>query len=231
MTTEKVVLGLSGGLDSTTLLGYLLEQQWECHCCIFSYGSTHGQYETQAAHNVVQHYQKHYHPVSAYNIDITAAMQNLKSNLLLSNNAEIPEGPYSAETMAQTVVPGRNLIFASIMSAVANSVEAQYVVLAVHAGDHAVYPDCRLEFIKALDTAVYLATDKTVQVWTPFAELSKQQILLLGSNLPATPPYQLTRSCYKNQAISCGVCSTCQQRQQAFSELGITDPVQYEYRG
>lgn len=225
MAIKKAVMGLSGGMDSSTLLGVLLEQDYEVTVCVFTYGSKHNKYENVAAHNVT----KYYKYVNVIGFDFSNLTAQFKSDLLLSGGP-IPEGHYNDENMRKTVVPGRNLIFISTMAGLAESIGAEVVALGVHAGDHHIYPDCRTEFVKAADLAVYLSTDKKVQVIAPFENKDKAGILRVGYAMPTKVPYHLTRTCYKDQPISCGKCGSCQERLEAFKLIGIVDPIEYETR-
>src|SRR5690554_2279282 len=129
---EKVIVAFSGGLDSTVLLGHLIEKskEEEIHCCIFKYGSTHNQYEVNAAFKVIEFYQNLL--VGTYKnkklithlIDISDTMNAFSSCLLLSSSSggEIPEEKYDEENMKKTVVPARNLIFSSTMAGLAESI-------------------------------------------------------------------------------------------------------------
>lgn len=228
MDRVQVVMGLSGGMDSATLLGYLLEKEMEVICCTFDYGSTHGKYEMEAAEKVINFYSMIYGTrVRRLKIDITKIFPSFSSSLLVASGREIPEGHYNADNMKQTVVPGRNLIFASIMAGLAESLGAQKVALGVHSGDHHIYPDCRTEFIKALDTTVYLSSDRKVEVIAPFLNLDKADILNVGYSLQIPVPYHLTRTCYKNQPVSCGRCGSCTERLEAFAKIGKKDPIPY----
>lgn len=225
----KVVVGLSGGLDSTTLLSLLLHDGVEVvHCCMFEYGSTHGAYELAAAQQVIAYYQGRYpyRTIHAHKIDITGVMSGFSSNLLLKEGKDIPEGSYEQANMELTVVPGRNLIFASIMAGLAESVGAHSVALGIHTGDHFIYPDCRPEFVEAAKSVITASTDGKVDVIAPILEYSKSDIVKLGLTMNA--PFHLTRSCYKNQPLSCGRCGTCVERLEAFKSLGMEDPVPYE---
>ena len=225
---RKVVMGLSGGMDSATLLGLLLDEGAEVHCCSFYYGSKHNKYEREAAEKLVRFYKALGFPVHWYPIVLTEAFSHFSSNLLLSGG-EIPEGHYNDDNMKVTVVPGRNLIFASIMAGLAESVGAGEIALGVHSGDHHIYPDCRAEFIKALDAAIYLSSDRKVQVITPLLHHDKTSILMMGySDFVHKVPYWLTRTCYKDQVLSCGKCGSCRERLEAFEHLMIEDPIPYE---
>lgn len=225
---KKVVLGLSGGADSATLLGLLLEQGYEAHCCIFTYGSKHNPFENQAAAKVCDYYIARGFSVYSYFYNLEGVFR-AGSSALLQSGGEIPEGHYNDENMKLTVVPGRNMIFASIMASLAESIGAEAIALGVHKGDHAIYPDCRHEFIKALDVAIYLSTDRKVQIITPLINDDKAGIIHRGMmELKTQVPYILTRTCYKDQAVACGKCGSCNERILAFQSVGLTDPIQYE---
>lgn len=222
-------MGLSGGMDSSTLLGYLLEEGFDVHCCLFQYGSKHSAYEGRSALAVAQYYAQNGYSANIHlqEFDLRQVMSQFHSALLLSGGA-IPEGHYNDESMKKTVVPGRNLIFISVMAGLAESIDAQYVALGIHAGDHHIYPDCRPEFISAANATVYRSTEGKVHVSSPFAHMNKKTILQLGYSLHIKVPYGLTRTCYKNQSVACGKCGSCQERLEAFKLLDITDPIQYE---
>lgn len=213
-------MGLSGGMDSTTCLGYFLDQGAEVVCLGFTYGSKHNQYENEAAENVVKHYGVEYTL-----IDLTTTMEGFKSNLL-RGGGEIPEGHYTDQSMSLTVVPARNIIFLSIMAGYAESIEASKIAIGIHQGDHAIYPDCRTEFYKAMDTAIFLGTDRKVEIIAPFIKDDKTEILKTGFAINV--PYSLTRTCYKDQPLSCGKCGSCVERLEAFRNIGQNDPIEYE---
>jgi len=224
----QIVMGLSGGMDSATLLGLLLEQGHDVHCCLFYYGSKHNKWENKAAKRIVDFYQQHDKLVSANFVNLAGAMDSFQSNLLQSGG-EIPEGHYTQESMRQTVVPSRNLIMASIMAGIAESIGAQKIALGVHSGDHFIYPDCRTEFVKALDTTIFLSSDKQVEVMAPLSDYNKTSILITGYySCHPQVPYHLTRTCYKNQELSCGKCGSCSERLEAFQAIDKKDPIAYE---
>ena len=217
---KKTVMSLSGGMDSTSVLGWLYRNNFNVHCVNFIYGSKHNHYEQQCAKAVAAHYGADYSL-----IDLTTAFSSMKSNLLKSGG-DIPEGHYSDESMSLTVVPGRNTIFASIMCGIAESIGAEKIALGIHQGDHAIYPDCRNEYYFAMKSALYLASDKKVELIAPFIETDKTGILMFGFEYNV--PYHLTRTCYKDQELSCGKCGSCNERIEAFATHKVKDPIKYE---
>lgn len=218
--SKKVVMALSGGMDSGTMLAYLIDKGYEVHCLNFTYGSKHNQYEIQCAEKLANYYKVPYRL-----IDLTEAFNGFKSNLLLTGD-EIPEGHYASPIMSKTVVPGRNTIFASILMGYAESIDAKYIALGVHQGNHFIYSDCRAEYIKALDTLVYLASERKVEVVTPFGNTDKIGICKIGLELGV--PYTLTRTCYKDQENACGKCPSCVERLEAFEKNHEVDPAIYD---
>jgi 7-cyano-7-deazaguanine synthase len=220
----KIVVSFSGGMDSLTLLGFAISEFGRENVIPvgFSYGSKHNQWEHRAAQMAVGFYDVSY---SIIPLDFVKDM--FKSDLLQSGG-EIPEGHYEAESMKRTVVPCRNLIFASILAGFAESEGAERVYLGVHAGDHAIYPDCRAKFIYQLCDTVLTATEGKVKVAAPFLHVDKAEILRIG--LKTGVPYNFSRTCYKDQPVACGKCGSCQERLAAFEEVGMTDPLEYESR-
>ena len=220
---SKMLISLSGGIDSGTLLGHYQDNYVETVGISFYYGSKHNQYENEAARMLAAHYR-----IELIELDISQGMAGIESNLLLSG-ADIPEGHYQAENMKSTVVPARNMIFISIMTAIAISRGLDELAIGVHAGDHAIYPDCRPEFIRAMNSAVELAGDFQVRsLRAPFILKSKADIVNIGLNLHNPVPYHLTRTCYKDQVLACGKCGSCIERLEAFKINGFTDPIAYE---
>lgn len=223
-----VVLGLSGGLDSTVLLGHFLHQGDSVLCCVFDYGSTHGPHEQKAALAVADYYSSHFPgKVDVRFIEMGSVFSMSSSALLAANGQDIPEGEYNKDNMKRTVVPGRNLIFASVMAGIAESVGARAIALGIHSGDHDLYPDCTVQFAKALDTTIYLSSGGKVSVEAPFVHLTKADIVLKGHNFKFPAPFHLTRSCYQSSDKACGKCGTCRERLHAFRSLGLHDPVPY----
>ena len=216
---KKVVLGLSGGMDSATLCAYYLHIGYKVFPISFHYGSKHNEYERKAAEELAKFYN-----LEIKKIDLNFIGELFKSNLL-KTGGEIPEGHYQAENMSQTVVPGRNVIFISIMMGYAWSIGADIIAIGAHAGDHAIYEDCRAGFIAAMNAAVISGSGDRVRLEAPFQYLDKTKILQQG--LMIRTPYHLTRTCYKDQELSCGKCGSCQERIEAFKNIGETDPILY----
>ena len=147
---------------------------------------------------------------------------------LLSSGGQIPEGHYESENMKQTVVPNRNMIMSSIAVGYGQSLKYDYLSLGVHAGDHAIYPDCRAEFIEAFKKAVELSDWHQLSIKAPFQRMTKIQILEIGFALSPAIDYSLSWTCYKGNKLACGKCGACQERLEAFSTLHTSDPLLYE---
>lgn len=214
-------MALSGGLDSATLLAHLLMEGHEVVPVSFKYDSKHNDYERFAASEIAKHYQ-----LELINVDTTTLFKHTKSDLLMSGG-DIPEGHYAAENMKSTVVPGRNLIFISVMASLAESFKFDALALGVHAGDHHIYPDCREEFISHANQAVRASSDNQIKViMTPFIHATKISIVHFAKKLSV--PLHLTRTCYKDQPIACGKCGSCVERLEAFKMNALVDPAEYE---
>lgn len=217
---KKVILSLSGGLDSTTLLAHLINKGVKVFPVFFNYGSKHNQYEMQSIEKIFDYYQ-----LNNSQIIHLPYMHKFKSNLLL-NQEEIPEGHYNDLNMAKTIVPYRNLIFISILAGIAASNDCQRIALAVHQGDHFIYPDCRPDFIRSVNESIALGFEPPVSLYTPFINKSKSDIVNEGLKLQV--PYNLTRTCYKNQETACGKCGSCFERLEAFQLNNTIDPIYYD---
>jgi len=210
-------------MDSTTLLAEALDQGHDVEAVGFYYGSKHNPHENTAARSLASNYFK----VPFILLDVAPVMSHLRS-ALTSLDQEVPEGHYEAENMRKTVVPGRNLIFLSLLAAHAESTGLDEVWLGIHAGDHHIYPDCRPEFFYPAKETVEASSDKKVTLRAPFLNMDKTKIIALGRKLGV--PYSLTRTCYKDSVLACGRCGSCQERLTAFAANGIEDPLSYESR-
>lgn len=217
----KIIVSLSGGLDSCVLLSEIINQDKKVRAVGFIYGSCHNKYEIKASENIAKHFK-----IPIEFIDVSNIFNKFKSALLLQNNVPIPEGHYKSENMRVTVVPGRNLIFASILAGYAESIKYDTIMLGIHAGDHFIYPDCRPEFVSVLNETVKTSTNGLVSIKAPFTSWNKSDIIKAGTN--NSVPFELTRTCYKNQSIACGKCGSCNERLEAFKNCGIEDPIEYK---
>ena len=219
---SAIVASLSGGLDSAVLCAMLLEERRR-HPVLpvfFRYGAKHGPWEEDAAHRVAE-----YFSLQLTLVDLRAAFSHMTSPLLAADTRPIPKADYDRASMAHTLVPGRNLIFASFLAAIAESRQADALALATHAGDHCLYPDCRPAFNAALAGVIMESSEGKVRLLTPLDGMDKAAIVAQGIRLGV--PFALTRSCYENQPVSCGECGTCRERLAAFAANGITDPLAY----
>ena len=152
-------------------------------------------------------------------------VERLFASDLLHTGGAIPDGHYEAATMRRTVVPFRNAIMLSIACGLAESAGAEGLVIAAHGGDHAIYPDCREDFMQAMGEAMRLGTYAGIALLRPFITLTKAQIAAEGSRLGVD--FAQTWSCYKGGEVHCGTCGTCVERREAFLLAGLSDPTAY----
>lgn len=216
---QKVVVLVSGGMDSVTAL-YDAETIFNVITGVsFDYGAKHNAREIPFA---AYHCQKLgiRHEV----IPLEFMNQIFKSDLLKSGG-DVPNGHYKEQTMRQTVVPFRNGIMMSIVAGFAESEGAKGLIIAAHSGDHAIYPDCREDFMRSMGEAIRLGTYKQVDVIRPFIAMNKADIAKRGQELGVD--FSQTWSCYKGVDIHCGKCGTCMERKEAFILAGIKDPTVY----
>ena len=217
MAKDAVII-LSGGMDSCTMLN---EYRDEIAMAItFDYGSTQNHREQQYAVKQCQAL-----GIKHLIIPLDFMHRYFKSALLESPDA-IPEGNYDDENMKATVVPFRNGIMLAIACGIAESKGLQRVMIANHAGDHTIYPDCRKSFIDAMSMAMQHGTYEGIEVFAPYTTLSKTDIARHGKALGVD--YAMTYSCYKGGEKHCGKCGTCRERMEALREAGIPDPTPYE---
>ena len=212
------LLILSGGMDSTTML---YENKERIALAVsFNYGSKHNDKEIAFAR---QHCQKL--GIQHIVIPLDFMLQYFKSSLLIGGE-DIPEGNYDDENMKSTVVPFRNGIMLAIAAGMAESNGLRYVMMANHGGDHAIYPDCRPEFVSAMSSAISAGTYEGLQILAPYTNITKTDIAIRGKQLGID--YALTWSCYKGGDKHCGKCGTCTERKEALRDAGITDTTEYE---
>lgn len=213
------IIVLSGGLDSTTLL---YEYQDSIAMAVsFDYGSNHNKREIGFAK---LHCERLHIPHLVIPLEFIS--RHFNSSLLAGADA-IPEGHYTDINMRSTVVPFRNGIMLSIAAGLTENNGLQHVMIANHGGDHAIYPDCRPEFIEAMRQAVSSGTYNKADIFAPYTMITKADIARKGKLLGIN--YAETWSCYKGGEKHCGKCGTCVERKEALKLAGIEDNTEYEY--
>jgi 7-cyano-7-deazaguanine synthase len=264
---KYAVLSLSGGMDSSTLLLHLLQEGFEVTALSFDYGQKH-KVELERATELVEYInnrsgqivgdeaQMIYPPVTHQIIKIDGLGQLLNSTLV-EGGKDVPEGHYADENMKETVVPNRNKIFSSIIQAVALSIADKNnstcsIAMGIHAGDHAIYPDCRQEFRDADFEAFKIGNwgSEKVNIYTPYIHGDKYKILCDGAyccqelGLNFNEVYKRTNTSYKPIYISTFEklegenyipgkwysdykSASSVERIEAFIKLGRPDPVEY----
>ena len=240
---KHAVLSLSGGMDSSSLLLHLLAKNYEVTALSFDYGQKHSVELTRAVMLVSYLRSKHL-PVQHQIIKLEGLRPLLNSTLVLGG-ADVPEGHYEEENMKATVVPNRNKIFSSIIQAVALSIAEKTgaqveIAMGIHAGDHAIYPDCRQEF-RDKDYEAFVSGNwgaERVKVTTPYLHMNKFTILqdavesCQKIHLDFNVVFQNTNTSYKPLQHN-GVwysdykSAASVERIEAFINLGVEDPVAY----
>lgn len=206
---KDTILSLSGGLDSSSLL---FEYKDRIKLAVsFAYGSNHEKQELATAELVAQKAN-----VEHKIINISNVFQGI-SSALLAGSDQVPQDCYNKDTIRNLVVPFRNGIFLSILAAIAESEKLEYIALASHAGDHAIYPDCTEAFSDAMNEAIKLGTTNNVKFFRPYINLTKREVAIRGINAGLNPDW--TYSCYKGGKIPCGKCPTCIERAEALKGL------------
>lgn len=216
---EDTVILLSGGMDSGVLLAWAQSRYTTIHALCFDYGSKHARKETYMARRLAQEYGAAFTEVELPFIN------TLFSSSLLQSGEEIPDGPYRTDSISSTVVPFRNGIMLAIATGYAETHRIGTVLIASHAGDHPVYPDCTKEFSEAMSQAATLGTFTGVKVEAPFSSLDKRGIARIGRDLGFD--FTITWSCYKGQDLHCGTCATCLERKYALEHDTGLDPTRY----
>ncbi|MBP5547139.1 MAG: 7-cyano-7-deazaguanine synthase QueC [Bacteroidales bacterium] len=212
------VIIYSGGLDSTTLL--YEERERVALAVTFDYGSNHASREIACARHHCERL-----GIEHLVIELGFMSRYFQSSLMSGADA-IPDGSYDDENMKSTVVPFRNGIMLSIACGLAESRGLKRVLIANHGGDHAIYPDCRPEFVSAMDGAMQAGTYEGVRLAAPYTNLTKADLVKHGAQMGID--YSQTYSCYKGGEKHCGTCGTCTERREAFRTAGVPDPTAYE---
>ncbi len=228
--TDKAIILLSGGIDSTTAMAIAKSKGKEIYSLSFRYGQRHA-IELEASKKIAQSLQAKEHKI----IDIDLRQFGASA---LTDEIDVPKHESVEEIEKQkeipiTYVPARNTIFLSYALGWAEVLKADSIYIGVTAVDYSGYPDCRPEFIEAFEKMANLATktgitkEAVLKIETPLINLSKAQIIQTGSKLGVD--YSITISCYDPdlKGRSCGRCDSCLHRIKGFKEAGIKDPTSY----
>ena len=211
----KAVLIYSGGMDSTVLL-YKYRKEIKL-AVTFTYGARQDEEQTACAKENCELL-----GIDHLIIPLEFMGKYFRSSILMGGD-DVPHGSYNDENMKSTVVPFRNGIMLSIAAGLAESRDLDTVLIANHAGDHTIYPDCRPEFIEAMGSAVNAGTFAGIKIVSPFCDITKRDIALIGKEEGV--PFEKTYSCYEGRHKHCGVCGTCVERKEALEGF---DPTEYE---
>jgi 7-cyano-7-deazaguanine synthase len=222
----KVVVLVSGGLDSTTCLAMAREKEFDLYALTFNYGQRHD-HELNSAKMVVDFFNIHDHSI----IDIDLAQFGGSA---LTDQIDVPK-KRDLSDMAEipvTYVPARNTVFLSLALAWAEVLGSFDIFIGVNALDYSGYPDCRPEYISSFEKTANLATKAGVsgssfRIHTPLIDMTKSEIIKVGMDLGVD--YSLTSSCYDpdQEGNPCGLCDACYLRLKGFKEAGIIDPLNY----
>ncbi|MDJ0620945.1 MAG: 7-cyano-7-deazaguanine synthase QueC [Calothrix sp. MO_192.B10] len=222
----KAVILLSGGLDSSTVIYQALADGCQVYAISFDYQQRHRQ-ELQSALAIAKTAGVVEHQVVSFDL------RQWGGSALTDNSIDLPQ-QRALDEMARnipiTYVPARNTIFLSFALGYAESINAERVYIGVNALDYSGYPDCRPDYIQAMQEVFRLGTKqgregKPIKIHTPLIDLKKTEIIQLGNKLGV--PWELTWSCYAGGDVACGVCDSCRLRLAAFAELGLQDPIPY----
>ena len=223
----KAVVLLSGGLDSTVCMAVARNRGFDVFPISFNYQQRH-QREVACAREVAKHYQAERHLV------IDTNMAAIGGSALTDQSVGVPDGDVERQDIPVTYVPARNLIFLSYALGYAEVIGADHIFIGVNALDYSGYPDCRPEFIRLFQelanysTKATAADGRNIIIETPLLELSKKEIIQLGTELGA--PLEMTTSCYRGGEAACGTCDSCLLRLKGFAEAHLTDPIPYAGR-
>lgn len=224
----KILVLSSGGVDSTTCLAMAVAEVGAENVLALSvyYGQKHDK-EIQAAKKVAEYY-----GVQRMELDLSVIFAGSNCSLLKQSTEEIPLESYAqqieethGEHPVSTYVPFRNGLFLSSAASIALSHGCSKIMYGAHADDAAgaAYPDCSLDFVNAMNQAIYLGSGNQLTIEAPFVSLTKADVVKKGLELGV--PYELTWSCYEGGEKPCGKCGTCIDRMKAFEKNGTIDPL------
>ncbi|OCQ92142.1 7-cyano-7-deazaguanine synthase QueC [Oscillatoriales cyanobacterium USR001] len=222
----KAVILLSGGLDSSTVLYQAQADGWESYAISFDYQQRHRR-ELESAKAIAHSAGINQHQIVSFDLTLWGG------SALTDRKIDYPRDrtlDRMSETIPITYVPARNTIFLSFALAWAETLNAQRIYIGVNALDYSGYPDCRPDYIQAMQEVFRLGTKQGIEgnpisIVAPLINLKKTEIIKLGNKLGV--PWEKTWSCYAGGEIACGLCDSCRLRLAAFEELGLKDPLSY----
>ena len=222
--SDKAVVLVSGGLDSSTVLALALQQGYRCYTLSFDYGQRHRS-ELEAAKRVSELMKVEEHKI------VRLDLGTIGGSALTDTTIDVPE--HETAGIPVTYVPARNTVFLSIALGWAEVLEADTIFLGVNAVDYSGYPDCRPEYISSFETMANLATragveGKKLSIQAPLIDMTKGEIVSAGASLGVD--YSQTVSCYQAsiEGLACGKCDSCRLRIEGFNQAGISDPTRYK---
>lgn len=222
--SDKAVVLVSGGLDSSTVLALALQQGYRCYTLSFDYGQRHRS-ELEAAKRVSELMKVEEHKI------VRLDLGTIGGSALTDTTIDVPEQETAG--IPVTYVPARNTVFLSIALGWAEVLEADTIFLGVNAVDYSGYPDCRPEYISSFEAMANLATRAGVEgnklsIQAPLIDMTKGEIISAGASLGVD--YSQTVSCYQAsiEGLACGKCDSCRLRIEGFSQAGISDPTRYK---
>ena len=222
--SDKAVVLVSGGLDSSTVLALALQQGYRCYTLSFDYGQRHRS-ELEAAKRVSELMKVEEHKI------VRLDLGTIGGSALTDTTIDVPE--HETAGIPVTYVPARNTVFLSIALGWAEVLEADTIFLGVNAVDYSGYPDCRPEYISSFEAMANLATRAGVEgnklsIQAPLMDMTKAEIISAGTSLGVD--YSQTVSCYQASmdGLACGKCDSCRLRIEGFNQAGISDPTRYK---
>lgn len=218
---------LSGGLDSATVLALCRSEGKECHALSFRYGQRHG-VEIESAKKIAAALGAATHRICTIDVQCLAGSA-------LTGQGEVPKGRSDDDIGAgipSTYVPARNTLFAAHALALAETTGAEEIALGINALDYSGYPDCRPEWLAAMQEIARLGTKvgvtgNPIRFIAPLVHMTKSEIVRKGTELGVD--YSLTVSCYDPalDGAACGACDSCVLRRRGFAQAGLSDPTHY----
>ncbi len=218
----KAVVLLSGGLDSGIAMYLAKSRGFDIYALSFNYGQRHAK-ELECAKALAEKIEVKEHKI------VSLSLNGWKGSSLTDTSMEVQAGDTERTDIPDTYVPARNMVFLSVAASYAEAIKAQHIFIGVSQIDYSGYVDCRLDFISAMENAINMGTEMSVEqgkkitIHAPFAKMTKAEEVKLGFKMGVD--FSLTWTCYNGDEKPCGVCDSCLLRAKAFEDAGYEDPV------